>query len=84
MTERLPCPHCTRTFVDGDALWQHCLRKHPRATKPPRPDSWCRNRRRRARPAEEPEPSFADLAVQAEIDRAMGIYNVDQEWLLHD
>ena len=32
--------------------------------------------------ADEDDESFADRAVQAEIDRACGIYNPDQDWLL--
>lgn len=28
------------------------------------------------------EETFADRAIAAELDRAMGIYNPDQDWLL--
>lgn len=34
------------------------------------------------RPADDGEESFADRAIDAHLDRAMGIYNSDSEWLI--
>ena len=34
------------------------------------------------RNAKHRQPSFGELARQAEIDRNMGVYNEDAEWLL--
>jgi len=33
-------------------------------------------------PSDDGEPSMADRAIQAQLDKNMGIYNFDQEWLL--
>ena len=66
----IPCAYCTKTFKDENARWSHTKMRHPgkKNLRPPR--------------AKDDEESFADRAVQAEIDRACGIDNPDIDWLL--
>lgn len=69
MTEKpIHCAHCTRRFIDGNGLWMHMKAKHPKE--------------KRADLRSEREESFADMAVEAEINRRMGIYDGDTDWLL--
>lgn len=71
MTRTIKCPNCDRKFGDAGAVCQHIKSKHG-------------GKRISAFRAENQpgyEPSFADLAVQASIDRAMGVEN-DDDWLL--
>lgn len=64
------CPYCQKRFADDNGRYSHMKMKHPMM------------KRAHLRPAKDDEESFADLARQAEIDEAMGVYNFDQEWLL--
>lgn len=67
---KIPCPHCGKMLRDRAAVYSHVKAKH-------------RGLRNRAyRPIkEEKEESFADRAVEAEIDRASGRPG-DDDWLL--
>ena len=77
MTARpIPCAYCAKTFVDEVGRWTHTKAKH-HGKKNPYPESL-----RKKYAAEDAEESFADRAVQAEIDRACGIANPDIDWLL--
>jgi len=67
------CAVCMRRFGSERAAADHRRDVHKSsgsATAVPRP------------PDEPDDESFADRAVRAELDRAMGVYNPDQEWLL--
>ncbi len=74
------CGVCKRRFIDSRAANAHMSAKHEGGgvvtfeeykRKPaPRPS------------VHDEDESFADRAVQAEIDKACGIYNPDQDWLL--
>jgi len=80
----IPCAYCGKTFIDDVARWTHTKAKH-HGKKNPRPDVLRdRDRARDARKnhREDDDESFADRAVQAEIDRACGVDNPDIDWLL--
>lgn len=68
------CPHCPRVLQDENAAQNHLRDKH-RAIW----NSAHARRRRAAKRQAEREPSIADLMVDAEMNRAMGIRNPD--WL---
>lgn len=61
------CPHCGRLFK--------CVEAHQLA-KP------CRQKVARPSAAFDDDESFADRAIQAEIDHACGVPNDDIDWLL--
>jgi hypothetical protein len=69
--EKIPCPHCGKRLLGRSGVYTHIKVKHggkgKGAFKPVRDDD---------------DESFADRAVQAEIDRACGIPNDDIDWLL--
>lgn len=69
-TTKLPCPHCGKLFRGQPGVYSHIKAKHggkgKGAYRPARDDY---------------EESFADRAVQAEIDRARGRPG-DDDWLL--
>lgn len=66
---KLPCPHCGKRLFGKSGVRMHIKMKHGSkgigAFKEPSDD----------------DESFADRAIQAEIDRACGIAN-DDDWLL--
>lgn len=65
------CPLCGRQFRAAAAVSQHHGDKHPdRPSAEPM-----------IRPRRDDEPSMADLAVEAEIARAMGERS-EHDWLL--
>lgn len=69
------CSRCRKRFADPRSIPMHVRDKHKgdgEAVRVPKSE-----RRKR----EDAEPSMADLAIAAEIDRAMGIPN-DDDWLL--
>ena len=69
------CSACNKRFPDPQPARAHIQGVHDgngEAVRVPKSE-------RRIR--EDADPSFADLAIQAEIDRAMGIPN-DDDWLL--
>ncbi len=70
MSDKIECPHCNRRFADKNSVYSHCKAKHPN-----------KERKQFAPVRDDEEESFADRAVQAEIDRACGIPN-DDDWLL--
>ena len=67
------CPICGRRRPHWSGVVQHARDVHKKAldVKPP-------PRQQR----DDGEESYADRAIQADIDRQAGIYNPDQEWLL--
>lgn len=67
------CGVCKRVFAGRKDLNQHFVMKHGRD---PRVEDFLPV----ARP--DREESFADRSIEAEQDRAMGIYNPDQDWLI--
>lgn len=71
MTEKhLECPHCKKRFADQNALHQHNRAKHTRKIG------------KRSRAPDPDYETFADRAIQAELDHAMGIDNPDYDWLV--
>jgi hypothetical protein len=66
------CPICKKQMKSARSLHNHKYDAHsPRAL-----------RKRLEREAEaRREPSIGSLAVDAELDAAMGFYSLDQEWL---
>lgn len=71
------CSACGKRWSDPKAIPMHIRDKHAgdgKAVRVPKSE-------RRLR--EEREPSMADLAIQAQLDRAMGLPN-DDDWLLPD
>lgn len=73
------CQHCSKRFVDAFALREHHKVKHkskklPKAVK----DAIHQHRGKRG----DFEESFADRAIQAQLDHAMGIDNPDYDWLV--
>jgi len=72
------CPYCTRTLADTEALFSHVKAKHglkaARACVPDHP-AFVREAQRRAadRAHRDPEPSMADLVIEATLNRAMGL-----------
>jgi hypothetical protein len=79
----IPCAYCDKTFVDEIARWMHTRTKHY-GRKNPHPEVMRAKsiEGQLRRDAEDADESFADRAVQAEIDRACGIDNPDIDWLL--
>lgn len=69
MSKPWACSRCGKKFSDPVPVRAHIASKHGGKGEPVRVAK------------REYEPSMADLAVQAEIDRAMGIPN-DDDWLL--
>jgi hypothetical protein len=63
------CSRCGKKYANPDSVRIHVRDKHKGKGEP------CRV------PSPEDDESFADRAIQAEIDRAMGIPN-DDDWLL--
>ncbi|KOX55112.1 hypothetical protein ADL19_13505 [Streptomyces purpurogeneiscleroticus] len=73
----LRCPHCTRTPASTEAMFSHVKAKHglkaARACVPEHP-VFIREAMRRARcQGHDPEPSMADLVIEAQLNRAMGL-----------
>ena len=67
------CSRCNKSFHQQKSVLNHVKDVH----------GGVGSVEKRERPPQEPDDeSMADRAVAAEIDRAMGIYNPDQEWLL--
>lgn len=64
------CNRCFKRFPDPKPARDHIRNAHKTGGEPVRV------------PKRECEESMADRAVDAAIDRAMGVYNPDQEWLL--
>lgn len=68
MNRPIQCPHCTKRFADNNGAYSHIKKKHGGKGKA-------------AFRHQCDDESFADRAIQAEIDRACGIPN-DDDWLL--
>ncbi|SFV11862.1 MULTISPECIES: hypothetical protein [Methylobacterium] len=73
----LRCPHCNRTLASTEALFSHVKAKHglkaARACVPEHPVFVREAERRARRQGGDPEPSTADLVIEAQLDRAMGL-----------
>lgn len=66
-TKSVRCPHCCKRFADNSGVYCHIKVKHGGKGKGDFRD--------------EPEESFADRAIQAQIDIACGI-PTDDDWLV--
>jgi hypothetical protein len=66
---KMPCPHCGKMCRGKPGVYSHIKAKHGGTGKGA------------FRPERDEEESFADRAVQAEIDRASGRPG-DDDWLL--
>jgi hypothetical protein len=74
MSSPVKCPKCGKSFKGGiNPARQHFAATHDGV--------WTDPVKRNVKQMDDDEPSMADLAVQAELDRAMGIENPDIEWL---
>lgn len=73
----LRCPHCTRTLAGTEAMFSHVKAKHglnaARACVPEHPVFVREAERRARRQGHNPEPSMADLVIEAQLNRAMGL-----------
>lgn len=71
------CPHCTRTLASTEAMFSHVKAKHglkaARACVPEHPVFVREAERRARRQGHNPEPSMADLVIEAQLNRAMGL-----------
>lgn len=64
-----PCPYCTKKFADAWGVYAHAKVKHKgKKLAHLKPNK-----------KEDDEPSMADLMIDAQLNRAMGIRNDD--WL---
>ncbi|WCS27832.1 hypothetical protein LOK46_13710 [Methylobacterium sp. NMS14P] len=71
------CPHCTRTLASTEALFSHVKAKHglkaARACVPEHPVFVREAERRARRQGHDRDPSMADLVIEAQLNRAMGL-----------
>ena len=71
---RFQCSRCTKKFKTEQGTKAHIADHHRKkgaeviALPPYKPDG--------------DDESFADRAIDAHLDRAMGIYNPDSDWLI--
>lgn len=66
MNNKIKCPYCNRELADASGVYSHVKKKHPNKKRAHlRPD----------RP--EQDESMADIFIEAELNRAMGIKNDD-------
>ncbi len=68
-TPKVACPHCGKRLRGDAGVHTHIKAKHPNKS------------RKQFAPQSDDDESFADRAIQAEIDRACGI-PTDDDWLL--
>ncbi len=69
---KIKCPNCPKQFQDRNAVRSHIKAKHGGkgiGAFPQQED-------------DDYEESFADRAIQASLDRAMGVDNDDYDWLV--
>jgi hypothetical protein len=71
------CNRCLKKFADPAPVRQHIQHVHKGVGEPERVPKSAKRLREEAE-----GPSMADRAIDAELDRAMGVYNPDAEWLL--
>ena len=81
MNKPWKCDHCAKTFAEADGAKQHHNKKHPgkRMNKAVRTATKIA---RQARLDRDDDESFADRAIAASLDHAMGISNPDYDWLV--
>ena len=65
MNDKIPCPYCKKQLRDESARYSHVKAKHPN------------KKRAHLRPKREYEQSMADIFIEAQLNRAMGIRNED-------
>lgn len=65
ISAKIQCPYCTKKLAGHDGVYSHVKTKHPNK-KPAH-----------LRPKRDEEPSMADLFIDAQINRSMGITNDD-------
>ncbi|MCX4196695.1 hypothetical protein OMR07_14885 [Methylobacterium organophilum] len=74
---RHPCSHCTHTLASTQALFLHVKVKHglraAHACVPEHPVFVREAERRARRQGRDREPSMADLVIEAQLNRAMGL-----------
>jgi len=74
-TKCTKCTKCARSFASADGLHSHCKAKHNRAGMS--------TEAKAARAEKQGEyETFADRAIQAQLDHATGIDNPDYDWLV--
>lgn len=69
-----PCSHCHKRFVDAYAVREHHKAKHKNKKLAQAVKDATRRR--------DDDESYADRAIAAELDHAMGISNPDYDWLV--
>lgn len=74
MFKSFQCSRCSKGFSTESAAEMHIKDKHKGVGEP--------KKTKRQQSIESDDESMADRSVQAQLDKAMGIYNFDQEWLL--
>lgn len=81
MSEQKPwqCNHCTKKFADVFALRDHHKVKHKNKKLSKAAKEAIHAHREKRGDFEE---SFADRAINAQLDRAMGVDNPDYDWLV--
>ena len=72
------CPYCKKTFVDVGAQYSHWKDRHRNRTMPAESKAF----RAQKKIEREGDPSFADRAIEAQLDHAMGVHNLDYDWLV--
>lgn len=71
MAKTIQCPNCTKRTDDTNAMMQHIKAKHHgKGIAAFRPAS------------DDDDDSFADRAIAADLDHAMGVDNPDYDWLV--
>lgn len=68
------CSRCSKGFTTEKGTLEHIKTKHPSGGNV--------QKTQREQKNEEADESMADRAIQAQLDKAMGVYNFDQEWLI--
>jgi len=69
MAKPIKCPNCARRFADNNAALQHVKKKHG-------------GKGAASFRSDDDDESFADRAIAAQLDHAMGIDNPDYDWLV--
>lgn len=70
MSDKIKCPYCSRMLRGADGVYSHVKQKHPN------------KKRAHLRRKNDDHESFADRAIAAQLDHAMGINNPDYDWLV--
>lgn len=65
ISAKVQCPYCPKKLAGADGVYSHVKAKHPN------------KKSAHLRPKRDEEPSMADLFIEAQINRSMGIKNED-------